>query len=223
MKESNKQQWLIAQKHEKSYYETGKNLVWGVPHNLEYWKKFLGLKTLEGRVIEVGCGPNGLYNFSENVIGIDPINFHKKNFIQGVGESLPFICGDLVICCNGLDHFQNPQKAVDEMFRITTERIVIWVYIYPKVVSWILNKFDKTHPFHFTKKDVWKLINGTYNRTIPAITCDYSVTKLKKLTFFDTHWKHTKSKFAKLKLFIAHLLGVRGLCLHLEVLNGEEN
>lgn len=45
----------------------------------------------------------------------------------------------------------------------------------------------------------------------------YSIVKMEKSNFFDTHWRYTKSKFAKLKLFIAHILGVRSLCLHLEV------
>lgn len=213
----NKDKWLVAQKHEKEYYETGKNLVWGVPHSLDYWKKFLHLDIIENYTIEVGCGPNGLYNFTDLIIGLDPINYHKRNFILGVGEKLPFHNVKCVICCNGIDHFQNPQLAVNEMFRITTEKIVLWVYVYPRLVSWILSKFDKTHPFHFTTKDIRNLLSGMYDSTVLAIVCDYNIVKMKKSNFFDTHWKYTKSKIAKLKLFVAHVLGVRGLCLHVEV------
>lgn len=216
---SSKKKWLIAQQHEKEYYETGKNLVWGIPHSLQYWKDFLHLEIIGDNTIEIGCGPNGLYNFSDKVVGLDPINFHKRNFVLGISENLPFRDVSCIICCNGIDHFSNPQLAVDEMFRIVKYegKIILWVYTYPRIISWLLAKFDKTHPFHFTRVDIWKLLGGVYDKSVPAIVCSYNVTYKHRTSFFETHWKYTKSKFTKLKLFIGHILGIRGLCLHMEV------
>lgn len=34
------------------------------------------------------------------------------------------------------------------------------------------------------------------------------------------HWKLTWDLFSRLKLIIAHVVGVRGMCLHLEAVNG---
>ena len=203
---NSKDKWLIAQQHEKEYYDKGKNLAWGIPHSLQFWKKFLRMEKIEDNTVEIGCGLNGLYNFSESVVGLDPINHHKRDFVLGVGEYLPFKHVNCVICCNGLDHFQNPQKAVDEMFNVSPKKIILWIYVHPKIVSWILGKFDKMHPYHFTRSDIWNLLK--YYKF-----SSYSF----EVSFFNTHWKYVKSKFAKFKLFVAHVLGVRGLCVHLKV------
>lgn len=200
-----KQDWLKAQKHEKEYYFSGKNKQWKTPHSLEYWKNFLHLKTLDGTGVEVGCGPNGLYNFTEKVVGLDPINYKRKNFIVGVAEALPFKKVDYVICCNGIDHFKDIEKSLDEMLLITN-KIIIWTNVFPYIISRLLNIFDRTHPHHLTLSDVVKLI-AKYNLFVDFFTIK---------GIYSIHGKHA-SKKAKLKLYFASLLGIKGLCLHLKV------
>lgn len=198
-------EWLKAQQHEKDYYYSGKNKQWQTPHSLEYWLNFLQIDKLKGKGLEVGCGPNGLYNFTEKVIGLDPINYHKKNFIQGVAESLPFKSKiNFVICCNSLDHCQNPEKVIDEMFKISGT-LILWSNIYPHFVGKIMNKTDKIHPYHFTEDDLEQLL--------PPSIC---IKRVKK-SLFDWHGKNATLK-GKFKLFVASLLGIKGMCLHVRLI-----
>lgn len=208
---SNKQKrWERAQKREREYMGSSKDVDWGIPHSLVYWKIFLHLDDIDGKGIEVGCGVNGIYRFAKNITGIDPIDFseHSDNFIQGVGEELPFESSsvDFAICCNAIDHSQNPQQVMNEMFRVSS-KIILWTYTYPPVVGWVMERIDKTHLFHFTEGDFWALLRGHRYRVIKKV----------RYTFFDVHMKYVKSLSAKLKLLTAHVLGVRGLCVHLEV------
>lgn len=200
---SDKEKWLVAQQHEKEYFDTDKNLVWNTPHSLQYWKDFLHIEKIEKRTIEIGCGPNGLYNFSELVIGLDSINYHKQDFVLGVGEHLPFKSVDSVICCNSLDHCQNPELVINEMFRVSNN-FIVWSNIFPTIIGYLIRKFDKAHPYHFNVKSLKQLFKGA------------SCTKQVQKSIYSWHGKNANLK-GKLKLLFASLLGVKGICLHLEV------
>ena len=206
MQDHRYQRWCEAQKHEIDYIEKGKNKAWGTPHSLEYWKRFLHLENIEGKGVEVGCGPNGIYRFAPNIIGVDPIDFSDKcdNFIQGIGESLPFEDKsiDFVVCCNAVDHAMDPDKVMSEMFRVS-DRVVLWVYVWPHWLSMVMKKLDPMHPYHLTQSDIKKLVSS------------HKVAKRYRYTFFDEHVKHVNSFMALIKIVGAHILGVRGLCLHL--------
>lgn len=199
--------WEIAQRHERAYIDTGKNLVWGTPHSLRYWKSFLKLDNIDGVGVEIGCGPNGIYKFASNIIGVDPIDFSHicDNFKQGMGENLPFEekSIDFVICCNTLDHCMDPQKVINEMFRISNN-IILWVNVQPHIVGLIMKFIDKTHPHRFTADDIEGLLSQQ--------SC--VITKKHTITFFEYHLKYTKSFIASIKLLMAHIFGVRGLCIH---------
>lgn len=199
-----KEKWVRAQQHEKDYFDLGKNKQWQTPHSLGYWLKFLQTDKLNGIGLEIGCGPNGLYNFTEQVIGIDSINYHKKNFINCVGELLPFKSKsfDFVICCNSLDHCKDPQLVINEIFRLS-DKVIIWTNLFLPITSFILGKVDSTHPFHFTSMDLKNLFSNTY--------CKKTVKK----TIISWHGKNATWK-GKFILFCASLLGVSGVCLHLE-------
>ncbi len=205
--------WQEAQEREKKYIGSRKDLEWGIPHSLEYWENFLHLDNIDGKGVEIGCGLNGVYRFAENIMGIDPIDFseYSNNFIQGVGEELPFESKsvDFVICCNAIDHSQNPRRVLDEIFRITN-RAVLWVYIYPRVVGWIMDRVDRSHPYHLTWNSFGKLFSGR-----PLL-----VTKRFSYTGIRGHWRYAKRPWLRLKLLMAHLLGVRGFCVHLEADEG---
>jgi len=205
VKDDNKEKWLITQKHEKEYTDTGKNLQWNVPYSLEHWQQFLSLKSIKGQGVEVGCGLDGLYNFTDKVVGLDPINYGRKNFVLGVGEHLPFRKVDFVICCNGIDHFCDLDESMSEMLNISN-KVILWLNIFPKWVSWLLNIFDKTHTYHLTAQQIHNLV------------CRHNLdTKLVEwVNLYKIHGKYAK-RFAKIKLFFANLIGIRGLCVHVEV------
>jgi ubiquinone/menaquinone biosynthesis C-methylase UbiE len=205
MKMKKKDKWLSSQKLEKEYYYSGKSNQWGTPHSLEYWLKFLQIDKLEGVGIEIGCGATGISNFTEQVIGIDSINYQKRNFVHGIGESLPFQSKsfDFVICCNSLDHCQNPQLVVDEMIRVSN-KLIVHLNVFPQFVSWMLNVFDKIHPYHFTKKDLANLFSN--------MACKKKIQK----SIYVWYGKRAFWK-GKTKLFIATILGVKGVCLYLEM------
>lgn len=202
--------WLKAQEHEKEYFTSGKNKQWKTPHSLEYWLNFLQIDKLLGIGLEIGCGPNGLYNFTNQVIGLDPINYSDRdNFINCTGESIPFNSKffDFIICCNSLDHCRDPELVVKEMFRLSNN-FIIWSNIFPQILTKIIEVFDKTHPYHFSTKSLRKLFQNT--------VCTKQIQK----PIYSWHGKNATLK-GKLKLFIASLLGVKGVCIHLETRRNE--
>ncbi len=212
---SKRERWEEAQRHELEYEETGKDKQWGIPHSLEFWKGYLCIDNIDGRGVEVGCGSNGIYRLAPNIVGVDPIDFSDgcENFKQGMGEDLPFEdkSVDFVICCNALDHCLDPQKVIDEMFRIS-DKVILWVYTHPRIVGWIMKVVDKMHPYRFTTEDIGNLLEPH----------SYVVTKKRVYTFFDLHLKYTKSLIVSFKLLIAHVLGVRALLMHMEVQEHKE-
>jgi len=195
--------WRTSQKLELEYVKSIEDSRWLLRGSLEYWKTFLNLKNIDGQGIEVGCGKYGIYNFVPNIVGIDSLNFHKHNFIRSTAEHLPFKKIDFIICTNALDHCINPQRVLNEIAD-TTDNLVLWVYVYPKIVSFLLSKFDKLHPHHLTRNTLNNLLkNSNFKKT--------------EETFYSplNHTKYTKEYYMKLKLLIAHLLNIRGMCIHL--------
>jgi len=197
--------WIKAQKHEKEYYDSGKNKQWQTPHSLSYWLNFLQIKTLNDKYLEIGCGPNGLYHFTDTTIGIDSINHHRKNFIISTGEFLPFKQNSFItaICCNSLDHCKDPKQVISEMIR-TSNNLIIWSNVFPSYIKYIMNKTDSIHLYHFTKTDLQKLFPH------------HTITKQIQKSIFSWHGK-IASRSGKFKLFIASLLGIKGICLHMEI------
>lgn len=198
--------WRRAQVLEKEYSRNKEDTIWKFDWDLKYWIEFLDIpdKMLDGFGVDVGCGHHGIYTFlPDNMVGIDPISFDdRKNFVVGVAEYLPFRKVSFVISCNGIDHYLNPQEAISEMFRIS-DRVIIWVYIYPKWLAVIMSKLDKMHSYHLTEKEVFSYLFG------------YTITH-QKYYYPIKHWKLTQDLFSRVKLVIAYLAGVRGLCIHLE-------
>lgn len=82
-------------------------------------------------VLDVGCGTRGILPVIKAAcrIGLDPtINRVNNHFNQTPGiiyisrkaEEIPLGTAsiDVVVCNNALNHFENPQKALDEMKRV---------------------------------------------------------------------------------------------------------
>ena len=192
--------WSTAQQHELNYSTQQEPKTWRM-HSLSFWIKHLHLSSITGQGIEIGCGPNGIYKFASNITGIDSINYHTSNFIQSTAEHLPFHKTDFVILCNSLDHCSNPQQVLSEISRITNT-LILWTYIHPKLTSFLLSKFDKMHPYHFTNSNLTNLLTNF----IPTHKFFYNPLK---------HWQYAGTKIAKLKLIIMYLLNIRGMCIHL--------
>ena len=204
-----KEKWVEAQKHEREYVEQGKNKVWRTPHSLDFWKNYLMVDNFDGLGLEIGCGPNGVFRFAKNIIGLDPIeSTDLPNFIKGVGEDIPL--GDnskeFVIICNALDHCMDPDKVIEESFRVA-KKLYLGTHIHPKWVSKFMLWLDPTHPYRFTEKDIYKLFEKH----------NVKIVKKGKFNFLDLNLKYVRNPIAAFKLITAHILGVRVLCLHVEL------
>ncbi len=94
---------------------------------------------LNGTILDIGCGiepqPAYIINSSNSTyIGLDPLSDDKErtfNFIQGVGECLPFQenAFDWAVSATSLDHFPYPLKVLTEAKRVlkSTGRLGLWV------------------------------------------------------------------------------------------------
>ncbi len=207
---SKEEKWKIAQKHEREYTETGKNKVWRTPHSFDFWKNYMLVDDFDGVGLEIGCGLNGVYRFAENIIGIDPIQSNDlPNFVKGVGENIPFDDNyfDFVIICNALDHCMDPNKVIDEIFRVSS-KLYLGTHIHPRLVSKIMLWLDPTHPYRFTEKDIKNMLKKYSFRTL----------KQKKLNFINLNLRFVRDPIAAFKLIVAHILGVRVLLMHVELI-----
>ena len=194
--------WHISQQHELNYSKKVEDKTWKIPYSLEYWKKFYNLN-LSGKGIEICCGNHGIYNYASNIIGLDSINFNKPNFICGNAEHIPFQHLDFAICGNGIDHCSNPKQILIELTRVT-DNIILWVYIHPRIVSFLLSKFDKMHPHHLT------------NSNLKFLLSNINYTKIYEVKYSPlNHWQYAKTKIAKIKLLIMYFFNIKGILIHL--------
>lgn len=109
---------------------------------------------LEGRLLDVGCGPQPLPSYLEGcnlrlVHGIDPIpptgGEHPFTFVRGVGERLPWPGGyfTTVLCATSLDHVVDPGAVLQEARRVLlpTGRLLVWCTLWPDAPA-----YDPRHP-----------------------------------------------------------------------------
>ncbi len=95
-------------------------------------KHFLG-KT-KGKLLDVGCGESP-YRFlmqenSTQYVGLDiedadtKFNYRRKDVYSFDGQTIPFESQsfDSILCTEVLEHVENYQKLVDEMYRVLTPR-----------------------------------------------------------------------------------------------------
>ncbi|XES76068.1 MAG: class I SAM-dependent methyltransferase [Candidatus Bathyarchaeia archaeon] len=175
--------WLKARDSEKDFWAQ-KNVkaiktsdAWAafVRENFGLWPNFSSLN-----VLEVGCGPYGIINFtnSSNSVGIDPLKFDTwtgQNKITSLtphllatGESLPFCDNifDICVCFNVLDHSITPTNVLQEITRVLkpTGELLLWVHAVRNPLRFFAPFFslvDKSHPHHFTLKEIEGIIAET--------------------------------------------------------------
>jgi len=146
---------------------------------LEYWKKYRYFDeinvickiTNSTRVLDVGCGVSTVLHYINGKrYGIDPLaNEYKKLYSypegisikRGFGEEIPFPneCFDVVFCSNVLDHVTNPQKTIDEVFRVlkTKAYFVLTVEIFKKKI-----KRKLAHTYGLTKGDIYCFLGNKF-------------------------------------------------------------
>lgn len=100
------------------------NLAVGKRKDAVSFGEFCGLS---GFVLDVGCGPQSLPSYLPKkmgieVVGVDPLigeQPRKFNFIQAIGEYLPFREGvfDHVLFATSLDHMVDPKQSLHEARR----------------------------------------------------------------------------------------------------------
>jgi SAM-dependent methyltransferase len=80
---------------------------------------------LDGRVLDVGCGPQAMPSYAADaeLIGIDPLTGEQPrqfSFVKGIAEFLPFrdATFDRVLFATSLDHMLSPELAVSEARRV---------------------------------------------------------------------------------------------------------
>jgi SAM-dependent methyltransferase len=100
---------------------------------------------LDGRVLDVGCGPQALpsyaLGFEGELVGIDPLRGEEQrrfHFVRGIAEYLPFpdASFDRVLFATSLDHVLSPELAVAEAARVVKPdgAVLVWlgeVYVPP--------------------------------------------------------------------------------------------
>jgi ubiquinone/menaquinone biosynthesis C-methylase UbiE len=146
---------------------------------LEYWQKYRQLNEINTickiqnntKILDVGCGISTVLHFiNGEKYGIDPLaDEYKKlyrypdeiNVQKGFGENIPFPDEyfDIVFCSNVLDHVTDPQKTVEEIYRVLKPSgyFVLTVEIFKEKT-----KRDPAHPHSFTKRDVYLLLGGKF-------------------------------------------------------------
>lgn len=201
-----KDKWEYSQRLEQEYNESSKPKAWGVPYSFKYWADHIDLVDFDGLNIEVGCGQDGFWRFSDKIIGTDSLDFSNlgKNFVKTPVETLPFPDNHFRDCyaMNMLDHTYDPKKALDEMIRVSSHRIYIILNVFSPMIKPILETIDSIHPYHFTEKDLIDLIPNTVQ---------LSYSKRKRFSEIET-----ATLLPKMKLIVAEMLGSHRLLIHLD-------
>lgn len=99
---------------------------------------FAQFADLEGRILDVGCGPQRLPAYARDCpgvfVGIDPLLGELPRqfaFVRGIGEYLPFRSDsfDRVLFATSLDHTLAPTRALAEARRVVkpSGSVVLWI------------------------------------------------------------------------------------------------
>ncbi len=100
-------------------------------------RAFARFAQLDGRVLDVGCGPQSLPSYAAGMtgelVGIDPLVGEQPRgftFVKGIAEYLPFADAtfDRVLFATSLDHVLSPALALAEARRVTARggAVIVW-------------------------------------------------------------------------------------------------
>ena len=130
-----------------------------------FFRNFLS-QYLEGRVLDIGCGPQPIPSYLENypvdtIYGIDPLSEpkdHPFHFQKGFAEFLPWEDHQfkVVVSATSLDHVLLLDKVFKEICRVLSKDglFIVWESIIPgskpyDPYSQEIKKVDDFHLFHF--------------------------------------------------------------------------
>jgi SAM-dependent methyltransferase len=148
---------------------------------LEYWRKYRYLDNInqicdindESKVLDVGCGISSVLHYVKGSkrVGVDPLadDYLKVyNYPEGIevkkgfGEDLEFNneLFDVVFCSNVLDHTTNPQKNINEIWRVLKPGgyFVLTLELFDEK-----KRRDVAHPHAITRKDVIDLTGDDFS------------------------------------------------------------
>lgn len=128
------------------------------------------------RTLDIACGQGDIEKLAPNTLGVDfSLNALEraqkkgvKNLILADAHALPFIDNsfDITLSAGNLEHFENPQKAINEMARVSKIQILTihrqlpipFYQILFKIVSFILKINHQPIEKPMNTKEVEKMI-----------------------------------------------------------------
>jgi len=147
-------------------------------------RESLDIKSTD-KVLEVGGGHNPHPRSNVVVDKYTDTNYHRsgdikvlknQTFMQADGENLPFKDKefDYVICCQVLEHVEDPHRFLAEQFRVAKRGFMetpslLGEYLFPREShKWIIQEFDDT--LYMVDK---KKIGFTYGYDMGELVQDY--------------------------------------------------
>ena len=191
------------------------------------YKEFLNDKT----ILDLGSGPAGLAKGIHEMIklkeiknckliAVDPLmDFYKKDIgILKEDENLKLLSNkgekidlddnsvDLILSTNVLDHCDNPDGLISEVFRILKPDGIFFpsvhlVYNYLKLLSPFIKYLDTNHPHHFTKSSLSKKLKCHFYEV--KIINTYTIKYDQRNFTFKNIFK-SKNFFRSLKRFLSN-------------------
>jgi SAM-dependent methyltransferase len=141
------------------------------------------------RVVEVGCGDNPHPRSNVVVDKFTDMNYHRsgnlrvlknQTFIHADGEDLPFKDKefDYLICCQVLEHVENPARFLSELFRVSKRGYIET----PSLIG------ERLAPKHSHKWILHEVNDILYlkNKNTPGINPGYDLGELFQL-YLPTH------------------------------------
>ena len=118
------------------------------------------LQKESGKCLDIGCGvviPPAYMSDNLEYYGVDPIESNEDNIICGKSEDLNFkdCFFDVVLIIATLDHIGEPDKAIQEAYRVLKKKGKLIYYGGVFNVSNYLNWKDKGEFAQIDKKHIW--------------------------------------------------------------------
>lgn len=137
-----------------------------------YWTEYRFWSEIESivgdwtdkRVLDVGCGYTSMLNMLDRSdryglsIEIDDLRYRsgywwnpEVRWISGTAENLPYTpqCFDVVVCSNGVDHYESPEHAIAEMIRVLQPEGLILLTV--NIFDVDKGRRDSQHTHTFTR------------------------------------------------------------------------
>ena len=123
---------LLSFKEDVHFLDVGCGTGWAVG-------EFAKLADDKGAFYGVDLSPKMIEKAKSNFSGMD--NFH---FLQANAESIPLDADffDIIICTNSFHHYPNPDKALNEMYRLLKKGGKVYV-LDPTGDAWIIKFVDR--------------------------------------------------------------------------------